>query len=417
MNQPVDLLILSNGPGEVTTWVRPVVECLAQQLGEERSRVRISLVLSPCTHATGKEGAIARSYPQIDRVQDAPHFWNFLLWGKTAENWDWHKRGLVLFLGGDQAFAVLLGKRLGYPIITYVEWEARWLNHVQRVGVMNEKAIAKAPPKYRTKLTIVGDLMTDVGQFTPPQNPEEEWIGLLPGSKAMKLAQGVPFCCALVEYIHQQRPQTRFVIPVAPTLDIDTLAQFANPDYNPILSRMGNVGATLIHPDGEERPYLLTPQGVKILLWPDFPAYDILTQCRICFTTIGANTAQLAALGVPMIVGMSTQQLDAMRAWDGLPGLLANLPLFGKGFALLINWVMMQYTLKTKRLYAWPNLWAKREIVPELVGALTPEQIGKLMIDYLEHPERLEAMKGELAQVRGEGGAAQQLSQLVISQL
>ena len=57
-----DILILSNGPGEVTTWVRPAVKALRQQLGGDPSSVRISVVLSPCPNATGKEAAIAFLY-------------------------------------------------------------------------------------------------------------------------------------------------------------------------------------------------------------------------------------------------------------------------------------------------------------------------------------------------------------------
>jgi lipid-A-disaccharide synthase len=38
----------------------------------------------------------------------------------------------------------------------------------------------------------------------------------------------------------------------------------------------------------------------------------------LCLTTVGANTAELGSLAVPMIVLLPTQQLDAMRAWDGL---------------------------------------------------------------------------------------------------
>ncbi|MGL5878478.1 MAG: lipid-A-disaccharide synthase, partial [Xenococcaceae cyanobacterium] len=90
--QPIDLLVLSNGPGEVTTWVRPVVRALRQKFGNDPSKVRISVVLSPCPNATGTEAKIALSYPEVDRVQAAEHFFNFLLWGKTAENWDWRKR-------------------------------------------------------------------------------------------------------------------------------------------------------------------------------------------------------------------------------------------------------------------------------------------------------------------------------------
>ncbi|HEY9657756.1 MAG TPA: lipid-A-disaccharide synthase, partial [Allocoleopsis sp.] len=116
---PLDVLILSNGPGEITTWVRPVVTALRQLMGTDRSQVRISLVLSPCPNASGREVAIAQTYPEIDRIQAAEHFFPFLLWGKTAENWDWRDRGVVVFLGGDQFYAVVIGKRLGYRIVTY----------------------------------------------------------------------------------------------------------------------------------------------------------------------------------------------------------------------------------------------------------------------------------------------------------
>ena len=80
---PIDIIILSNGPGEVTTWVRPVVRALRDKLGNDRDLVRISVILSPCPNASGKEVQILQSYPEVDRVQDAKHFSKFLVWGKT----------------------------------------------------------------------------------------------------------------------------------------------------------------------------------------------------------------------------------------------------------------------------------------------------------------------------------------------
>lgn len=90
-----DLLILSNGPGEISTWVRPVVQALRSR----GDRLRISVVLSPCANASGREAAMARQIPGVDRVQSAQHFFPFLLTGKTADHWDWHPQGVVLFLG------------------------------------------------------------------------------------------------------------------------------------------------------------------------------------------------------------------------------------------------------------------------------------------------------------------------------
>jgi lipid-A-disaccharide synthase len=392
------------------------VQALREKLGEDRNIVRISVVLSPCPNASGKEAAIAQGYPQVDRVQAAEHFWQFLLQRKTAENWDWRTRGVVIFLGGDQLFPVLISKHLGYRTVVYAEWDTRWHRWIDQFGVMKPDLIDRVPPKYAHKLTVVGDLMVEAAKPLSPSAPQPlstELVGLLPGSKAAKLAQGVPFVLAIAEHIHKQRPHTRFVIPVAPTLDIQTLADFANPQKNPVIHQIKGSTAELIVDPSRETPLLKTDAGLCVELWTRSPAYDVLSQCHLCLTTVGANTAELGALAVPMIVLLPTQQLDAMRAWDGFPGLLANLPLVGTSMAKVINWL----ALKRLGLLAWPNIWAQSEVVPELVGKLEPQAVAELALDYLHHPEKLEQMRSRLRSIRGKPGAAQKLSQLVYEEL
>ncbi|MEH2233515.1 MAG: lipid-A-disaccharide synthase [Nostoc sp.] len=417
----VDILILSNGPGEVTTWVRPVVKALRQELGDDRSLVRISVILSPCSNASGKEAAIALSYPEVDRVQRAEHFWQFLLWGKTFENWDWRSRGVVVFLGGDQIFPVIIGKKLGYRTVIYAEWEARWHNWIDRFGIMKPEVAVRVPQKYAHKFTVVGDLMLEAAEESLDSNSplpitpslKTELIGLLPGSKAAKLAQGVPLCLAIAEYIHAKIPQTRFVIPVAPTLDLQTLASFADPQKNSIAETFSFGGASLIIPeDAKGKALLKTAKGLTVELWQENPAYHLLSQCCICLTTVGANTAELGALGVPMIVLLPTQQLDAMRSWDGLPGLLANLPGLGTPFAKVINWSFLRF-VRHKGLLAWPNIWAQEEIVPEIMGKVQPQEVGEMVLDFLTNPEKLDDMRAKLRNIRGESGAAQKIAQIV----
>jgi lipid A disaccharide synthetase len=420
----LDILILSNGPGEVTTWVRPVVKALRQQLGDDRSVVRISVVLSPCSNASGKEAAIALSYPEVDRVQGAEHFWQFFLWGKTFDNWDWRSRGIVVFLGGDQIFPVIIGKKLGYRTVVYAEWEARWHNWIDRFGIMKPQVAIRVPQKYAHKFTVVGDLMLEatdeVGENLDSNSPlpitpsfKTELIGLLPGSKAAKLAQGVPLTLGIAEYVHAKRPQTKFVIPVAPTLDLQTLASFADPQKNSIGEIFGFKGASLIVPKETKGNALLkTTTGLTVELWQENPAYHLLSQCCICLTTVGANTAEIAALAVPMIVLLPTQQLDAMRSWDGLPGLLANLPGVGTPFAKVINWLFLRF-VRRKGLLAWPNIWAQEEIVPELMGKIQPQEVGEMVLNFLANPEKLNDIRAKLRNIRGESGAAQKLATLV----
>jgi lipid A disaccharide synthetase len=89
------------------------------------------------------------------------------------------------------------------------------------------------------------------------------------------------------------------------------------------------------------------------------------------------------------------------------------LPGVGYNLAKLINWIILQQVVRHKRLFAWPNIWANQEIVPELLGQLQPQDVAQLVLDYLEHPEKLAEMRSRLRAVRGQPGAAQKLAQLV----
>jgi hypothetical protein len=423
---PLDIIILTNGPGEIATWVRPVVKALRQTLGTDTSQVRISVILSPCPHSTGQESAIANSYPEVDRVQSASAFFPFLVWGQTAENWHWREQGIVIFLGGDQFYTLAIGKRLNYRTLVYAEWDARWYRYLDAFAVMNTQVLQSIPTRYHYKFQVVGDLIADLVLEVENQLPtktntvltkaktERKIIGLLPGSKPAKLMQGVPLCLAIAEKLQTLQPNVEFIIPVAPTLDIDTLASYAQLSNNPLISQLGGVTGELLFSTTEGvNPFLITSGGTKITLITEFPAYHHLLSCQLCVTTVGANTAELGSLGIPAIVLLPTQQLDAMRSWDGIPGILANLPLLGTSFAKLINILV----LRQKRFFAWPNIWAKQAIVPELIGRLNPQDIAVTILNYLTHPDLLQDMSDRLIAARGKYGAAQQIASLVRQQL
>lgn len=409
-----DIVILSNGPGEITTWVLPVVKQIRANLTIPRDKVRISLILSPCPHATGNEVKIASQWQEINRIQSAENFSAFLLSGKTKDNWDWYSQGLVIFLGGDQFFTLVIAKRLGYQSLIYAEWEARWYRYIDYFGVMSSSVIDKIPTKFKNKCTIVGDLMADVSILNQEKNNDTKTtlkIGLLPGSKSSKLTQGVPFLMAIAEYIVQKKPNIEFIIPIAPTISPENLASYGNKKNNPLINDLGRVTGELI--TEKNKLYLQTSGGINIKLITEFPCYEELIKCDLCLTTVGANTAQLGALAIPMIVLLPIYQLEAMKSWDGLPGLLANLPIIGNSLAKSINWIVVQYTVKNKKLYAWPNIWAKQEIVPELIGYLTVEEVGNLTLELLENQEKLAEIKHNLSQVRGLSGASIKIGEMV----
>lgn len=410
-----DILILSNGPGELTTWVYPFLKALeisqrSQADLNSLPKTRISIALSPCQNASGREAQLAASFPNVNRVLSEEQFFDFLLWGRTP-NWQWAKQGIVVFLGGDQFFAVAIAKRLGYKTLIYAEWEARWYRWADLFAVRNQAIADKIPTKFRHKATAIGDLMVDrLGKDFQNEvlaNPNR--ICLMMGSKGVKLQIAVPLMLAVADILKQKRPELEFVTPLAPTTTPEILAQYAQSSF----PTPDSESSTAVLADGN----LLTGRGTVVKIYHEFPAYDLLRSSQICLTTVGANTAELASLHQPMMILLPTNFMDLKVAWDGLLGLLATTPLLDKVFSKLINYMLISQIQKKGQLLSWPNIWAGEAIVPELLGVLTPTQVADKILFYLDHPDELARMRDRLKQVSGQSGAATKLAEMVIKTL
>ena len=366
----------------------------------------LQLVLVPCPNSTGLEHQAAESWEQFERILPARYFWDLLI--RPHRFGPWPREGLVVFLGGDQFWTVLLSARLGYRHLTYAEWVARWPRWNDRVAAMSEAVRNKLPLKYQSRCRVVGDLMADLSSFARKTCPLDsgEWVALLPGSKTAKLRVGMPFLLDVAEYLSHLRPGCKFLLPVAPTTSVDELIYFAsqeNPISSHYLSRVAEVGDD----------WLTTKNGTRIKLLRQNPAHGFLSQCDLALTTVGANTAELGALGVPMIVIIPTQHLHVMQAWDGSFGLIARLP----GLRRIVGVLLTLWKLNCKDFLALPNIRAGRAIVPERVGPITPRQIAKEASDWLESPKRLDAQRQDLMALRGNSGAVEALLEEVLDLL
>jgi hypothetical protein len=401
------IVLVSNGPGELSTWVRPLAERLHAQLPlrprSPEAAIGLQLVLVPCPNATGHEHQVAAGWGLFERVLPASRFWWLLL--RPARHGPWPPHGVVVFLGGDQFWTVLLSARLGYRHLTYAEWVARWPRWNDRIAAMGPAAVARLPGRWRQRAVVVGDLMADLSEsasrFDPL--PSGEWVALLPGSKRAKLTVGMPFLLETADRLAALRPGCRFLLPVAPTTTVEELLAFAGPAINPI-ARLYGSGV----PQREEGE-LVTGAGTRIRLLEEHPAHGALSQCSLALTTVGANTAELGALGVPMIVLVPTQHLQVMQAWDGGLGLLARLPLL----RWLVGAALTAWRMRHRGFLAWPNISAGRAVVPERVGAITPERIAVEAADWLEHPARLAGMRDDLRSLRGRPGAVAAMAEMV----
>jgi len=405
------VVIISNGPGELNTWVKPVLYNLKKLISSSDSNINITLRLSlvPCPNATGRELQVAKGWDEFDLITSAASFWKLLL--RPSKFSYWPKKGIVVFLGGDQFWSVLLAKRLGYKSITYAEWVARWPRWNNFIAAMNHKVKAKLSRKHQSKCIVIGDLMADIKDdiSSSIKIVDKKWIAILPGSKKAKLSIGIPYFLQMADFIAKEDSNLRILIPIAPTTNLDDFLFFQS-DKNPITKFYSSGIKTIKKIDNSAFDYIIeTKNNTKIHLISSQPKYEILSQCSLAVTTVGANTAELASINLPMIVVLPTQHLGYMKAWDGIIGIFAKVSFINK----LIISILKTWYLKNTKYFAWPNIKAKKIIVPERIGHFSPEEIAKEVLILINDENALQAQRNNLSKQRGQKGAAKKLAKII----
>ncbi len=411
----IAVVIISNGPGELSTWVRPVVNYLNKindtSKNIDKLNFSIRLVLVPCPNATGKEHEVAKSWHKFELVTEAKTFWKLLI--RPAQYAKWPKKGIVIFLGGDQFWSVLLAKRLGYINITYAEWITRWPRWNNVIAAMNKNVMKSIPSKYRYKCKIIGDLMADITNKNEiALNLEEKkWIALLPGSKKAKLMVGIPFFLEMADHINKNNKSINFIIPIAPTTSTSEYLFFQS-NKNPISKYYSSKIKQITQIKSSVFDYVIeTSNNTKIYLIKKHPCYEVLKKCDLAITTVGANTAELASLTLPMIVVLPTQHLNVMNAWDGIFGIIGKISFINKFFTFIIkNWY-----LKQKKFFSWPNIKANKLIIPERIGNISPKQIANEAIFLIKNKKYLSEQKDNLSKQRGKTGAVKKLAYIIFN--
>ena len=411
----VAVVIISNGPGELTTWVKPVINNLKKEILTLKSKkphinCYLRLILVPCPNANGNEYEIAKNWQDFDLVTPAKKFWKLLI--KPSSFVKWPQNGVVIFLGGDQLWSVLLAKRLGYKCITYAEWKARWPRWNSYIAAMNETVKERLPKKYQKKCKVVGDLMADINNENEYsfEIQQEKWIAILPGSKKAKLSIGIPFFLEMADHISSVRNDLKLIIPIAPTTNIKDFLYYQS-DKNPLAKNYSSEIKYIKKLKKSIFQYVLTTKNnTKIYLTENNPSYQLLKICELAVTTVGANTAELAAINLPMIVVLPTQHLNLMSAWDGIFGIIGKIPILNRIIASCVkNWY-----LSNKKFFSWPNIKSQKLIVPERIGVIKPKEIADEVIFLINNKNLLQDQKRNLIKERGNLGAVKKLTKLII---
>ena len=157
--------------------------------------------------------------------------------------------------------------------------------------------------RYKYKCQVIGDLIADIklNKEISFKDQKKRHIVFLPGSKKSKLAIGIPFFLEIADYIAEKNQNINFIIPIAPTTN-ESEYFFFQSDKNPIAKYYSSKIKTIKNIKDPCFDYLIeTSKNTKIYLIKKHPCYEILKECDLAITTVGANTAELAAIALPML--------------------------------------------------------------------------------------------------------------------
>ena len=114
-----------------------------------------------------------------------------------------------------------------------------------------------------------------------------------------------------------------------------------------------------------------------------------------------------------MLVVLPTQLINMMNAWDGIFGLVGKISFINKFLTVLVRYIYF----KKKRFFAWPNIKAKKMIVPERIGNISPIEIAEEVLFLFKNKSKLKSISDNLHKERGDKGAAKKLASIIINSI
>jgi lipid-A-disaccharide synthase len=199
--------------------------------------------------------------------------------------------------------------------------------------------------------TFVGHPLADEIPLQPPRAESRAALGLaegdavvavLPGSRRSEIQANGPAFLQAAQRMHQQRPDLRFVLPIAPglrTLVEPLLAQWAR-----------RVPITLL--EGQ--------------------SHEALAACDVTLIASGTATLEAALFKRPMVIAYRMNALSYQ-------------------------------IMKRMRLQPWiglPNILCREFVVPELIQhEATPQALAAAVMQWLDAPARRDALAARFAEI------------------
>lgn len=396
----MNIYLTANSPGEVATWLRPVVWALQRAYASSpiepaAGPLRIVVFLMPCVYATGREAAVAGSITGVEMVIPPPATLRAALTGRmpaALRQAGFEKgQGVLLHLGGEIKLSAWLAHRLGVPAYLYTEGFVNTAKAYRRIFVPHpraaEKAVKHGAPADR--IEVVGNLMVDAvtTSWTSREtalaglglSAEVPTVTVLPGSRQAEWEVALPFFALTVRELRRELPGLQAILAVSAFAE--GLQQRWFPDDEPY---------RWVEVEGE--PFLALNDRTG----------DAATAADLVLTLPGSNTVEIAALGRPMVVAAPLYRPESIPL-EGLAGMIGRIPLIGRR---LKRAAVLKFSRRVP-FVALPNAWAGRMVTPELRGEdLQPWEVTAVARDLLIKDDERERIGIELKSIVGGTGAA-----------
>lgn len=378
-----NVLVTTNGPGEVMGWVRPFLRTLY----ERDRRARVTVVVLPCAYATGRESETLRALFPDAQVVDPSAYGRFLL-GRKITGME-KTRGVLQYLGGDLFHAKLIARRLGLRPMTYKFSRRSYASLFERFFALDEENAAqlrtlRAPPD---RVRVVGNLVADavVGSLERPPPPPGtgEGICILPGSRPYELRYLMPFFMAIACALTRMRPGVKITFVVSPFNSDAELA--AGVEWSGDPRHFGAAGrfdaaAQTISVDGSQFAVDRSSD------------YRAMAQSQLVISIPGTKCMEAAVLGRALLVVVPLNRVDEI-AMNGVWGYVHRVPVLGRP---LKRWIADQAVRRIK-FFAQPNIDADAMVAPEVRGILRPAEVAARAAAMLENPHELRLMGENLS--------------------
>ena len=397
MNRRKDLLIFSNGPGEVSTWVQPVVEALRAR-SDLSEKFRVILIIQPCQFGSGTEYRVGRTIDGIEHIVEKRTFMKMLLSGIGKKKYNFTREGIIFSLGGNLMYPVLFRKRIrGRHTLYAYSHNPGWEKHYKTIFVRNsyvmEKYLSRGVPE--EKLLITGDLVYSSLKFLRERNEVREELGIdkgekmivfLPGSREYMTIHLIPIFLKLIDDVCDRVSGIRPYLLKSPYVSFELIEKSLTVKKE--IEGLNTINGTLHRDEGLRYIQLASGKRVYILEGQlDYWGRGI----DFAVTIPGTNTVQLAYRGIPSLVVAPGNKPDLIPI-EGAANLVKLIPLAGK---FLIKKALLSYA-KRYPLTALPNIYMNEEILPELVGMLETDDITRKIQELLTD-ENLASIREKLS--------------------